>query len=116
MNFTLLAFQCDAAINVLGQLDDARVSWRRRRTQRHAVGLAATTGAGKTVIATAIIEAILKGSEDLETIADPSAVFLWITDQPALNRQTAGKMLECSVRPPPRRPRRNLRMTSWMSV
>ena len=96
MNYTLLTFQRDAALNVLAQLDDARSSWLRRRTQRHAVGLAATTGAGKTVIGTAIIEAILKGSEDLETVADPSAVFLWITDQPALNKQTATKMFDAA--------------------
>ena len=94
MNFDLHGFQTDAARNVLAQLDDARNSWLRRRTQRHAVGLAATTGAGKTVIATAVIEALLKGSEDLATLPDPTAVILWITDQPALNKQTAAKMLD----------------------
>ncbi len=96
MNYELLGFQRDAAINVLEQLDDARASWVRRRTQRHAVGLAATTGAGKTVIATAIIEGILKGSEELATQPDPHAAFLWITDQPALNKQTTDKMLDAA--------------------
>ena len=96
MNYDLHDFQTEAAKSVLAQLDDARASWLRRRTQRHAVGLAATTGAGKTVIATAIIEAILKGSEDLATEPDPSAVFLWITDQPALNKQTAVKMFDAA--------------------
>jgi type III restriction enzyme len=96
MNYTLLSFQRDAALSVLAQLDDARLSWQRRRAQRHAVGLAATTGAGKTVIAAAIIEAILKGSEDLGMVADPTAVFLWITDQPALNKQAAKKMFDAA--------------------
>lgn len=61
-----------------------------------AVVLSAPTGAGKTVIATAVIEAFLAGSD--EQPADPSAVFLWVTDQPALNKQTARKMLESSSR------------------
>ena len=96
MKYELHGFQRDAATGVLDQLDTASSSWNRKRTQRHAVGLAATTGAGKTVIATAIVEALLKGSEDLDINPDPTAVFLWITDQPMLNRQTADKMLDAS--------------------
>lgn len=58
------------------------------------VVLSAPTGAGKTVIATAAIEAFLIG--DGEQPPDPAATFLWVTDQPELNRQTARKMLEAS--------------------
>ncbi len=96
MRFQLEEFQRTAATSLLGQLDDASTSWNRRRTQKHAVGLAATTGAGKTVIAAAVIEALLHGSEELATEPDRSAVFLWMTDQPALNTQTANKMLEAA--------------------
>ena len=45
------------------------------------------------MIATAVIEAILHGSSDLGVDADPRATFLWVTDDPALNRQTRNKML-----------------------
>ena len=58
--------------------------------------LSAITGAGKTVIAAAVIEALLHGSSDLGAEADPNATFLWITDDPALNRQTRHKMLDAS--------------------
>ena len=56
----------------------------------------AITGAGKTVIAAAVIEALLYGSADLGAEVDPNATFLWITDDPALNRQTRNKMLDAS--------------------
>ena len=51
-----------------------------------AVVLSAPTGAGKTVIATRLIERILQGDD--QTGPDPDAGFLWITDLPELNIQT----------------------------
>jgi type III restriction enzyme len=51
--------------------------------------LAAPTGSGKTVIANALFERILEGDE--EHAGDPSATFLWLSDQPALNEQTYRK-------------------------
>ena len=59
-----------------------------------AVVLSAPTGAGKTVIATRLIERILEGDDQAEP--DGDAVFLWITDLPELNRQTYNKMLNTS--------------------
>lgn len=59
-----------------------------------AVVLAAPTGAGKTVIATGVIEASLDGDEATPGVED--ATFLWVTDDPSLNRQTLQKMLESS--------------------
>ena len=56
-----------------------------------AVSLSAPTGAGKTVIATAVIERIFAG--DAVQDADPEATVLWITDDPNLNEQTRRKML-----------------------
>ena len=56
-----------------------------------AVSLTAPTGAGKTVIATAVIEALFLGDENAP--ADPEATVLWVTDQPSLNEQTKRKML-----------------------
>ena len=59
-----------------------------------AVVLSAPTGAGKTVIATRLIERVLEG--DHQAGPDPDAVFLWITDLPELNRQTYNKMITTS--------------------
>src|SRR5205085_1278149 len=61
-----------------------------------AFALSAITGSGKTVIATAVIEAVLHGSADLDCDPDPEATFLWVTDDPALNRQTRNKMVAAS--------------------
>src|SRR5262249_55927512 len=61
-----------------------------------AFALSAITGSGKTVIATAVIEASIHGSADLDCEPDPEATFLWVTDDPALNRQTRNKMLAAS--------------------
>jgi hypothetical protein len=58
--------------------------------------LSAITGSGKTVIAAAVIEALIHGSSDFGEEANPKATFLWITDDPALNRQTRTKMLDAS--------------------
>lgn len=68
-----------------------------------AFALSAITGAGKTVIATAVIEAGIHGSADLNCDPDPEATFLWVTDAPALNRQTRNKMIAASDLLDPRR-------------
>lgn len=54
------------------------------------------TGSGKTVNAAAVIEAMVHGSADLAVDPDPRAAFLWVTDDPALNRQTRKRMIEAS--------------------
>ena len=59
-----------------------------------AVVLSAPTGAGKTVIATRLIERILEGDDEAGPNSD--AVFLWITDLRELNRQTYNKMINTS--------------------
>ena len=63
-----------------------------------AVSLSAPTGAGKTVIAAAVIERVLFGDPEGEAAGDPDAVFLWLTDDPSLNEQTRKKLLEASDR------------------
>jgi type III restriction enzyme len=94
MRFELRDYQRDAAIELLKRID------RSRRDlgdgDRSSFALSAITGSGKTVIATAVIEALLFGSTDLGADADGGVTFLWITDDPALNRQTRGRMLDAS--------------------
>jgi type III restriction enzyme len=91
-------FQKAAVSELIGRLDTARYGWRGGAGQRQAVGLAAPTGAGKTIIATAVIERLLFGSDEggSEIPPDPGAVVLWMTDLPELNLQTQDKMLEAS--------------------
>jgi len=95
MRYELIDYQRQAAIGVLNRLSLGRDLWLTSKMPS-SFALSAITGAGKTVIAAAVIEALLHGSSDLETQADPSATFLWITDDPALNRQTRTKMLDAS--------------------
>ena len=95
MNFELRDYQREAAIGVLGRLGQARSAWQVDES-RCAFALSAVTGSGKTVIATAVIEALLHGSADLDVEARPNTTFLWVTDDPALNRQTRHKMLQAS--------------------
>jgi type III restriction enzyme len=95
MRYELLDYQREAAILVLERLQLSRDLWGRSRMPS-SFALSAITGAGKTVIAAAVIEAVLHGSSDLGFDADPNAAFLWITDDPALNRQTRNKMLDAS--------------------
>lgn len=94
MRYELLDYQRSAAIDVLNRLSRARQDWMNG--DRSSFALSAITGSGKTVIATAAIEAMLFGSADLGADPDPRATFLWITDDPALNRQTRGRMLDAS--------------------
>lgn len=95
MRYELRDYQRDAALEVLNRLRRGRRDWREERA-RSSFALAAITGSGKTVIATAVIEALLFGSSDLDTDADSRLAFLWITDDPALNRQTRGRMQDAS--------------------
>lgn len=95
MRYELRDYQHDAASEILRRLGRARRDWREDG-DRTSFALSAITGSGKTVIATAVIEALLNGSTDLGTERDPKVTFLWITDDPALNRQTKARMLDAS--------------------
>src|SRR5438067_1450230 len=95
MRYDLFDYQRDAAVQVLGRLRRCRRDWADDRSLS-AFALSAITGAGKTIVATAVIEALLFGSADLGIEPDPRATFLWVTDDPALNRQTYNKMLAAS--------------------
>jgi len=95
MQYDLFDYQREAAGHVLQSLERGRRDWDEYGSLS-AFALSAITGAGKTVIATAVIEAVLHGSADLNCDPDPEAAFLWVTDDPALNRQTRNKMLAAS--------------------
>src|SRR5947207_3461998 len=95
MRYELKDYQREAAIVLVDRLRLGRELWTNSK-MTSSFALSAVTGAGKTVIAAAVIEALIHGSSDLGAEPDPDAVFLWITDDPALNRQTRNKMLDAS--------------------
>lgn len=95
MMFTLRDYQRLAAADVISNLEQALETYRRRQ-RRSSFALSALTGAGKTVIATAVVEALLHGSPDLGIEPRPGITFLWVTDDPALNRQTQDRMFQGS--------------------
>lgn len=61
-----------------------------------AIVLASPTGSGKTVMVTALIEAVFAGTDEIA--AEPNAVFLWLSDQPELNEQSRRKIASASSR------------------
>lgn len=93
MKWPLLDFQTDAVAEVLTRLQRAKQAYLDYG-EIGAFALSATTGAGKTVMATAVFEALFYGSEEFDFEADPTAVVLWVTDDPFLNEQTKDRILE----------------------
>lgn len=97
MRYTLKDYQHDAVADVLARLEQARDAWQRYGTPG-AFSLTATTGAGKTVMAAAVLEALFDGDAEHDFAADPGAVVLWFTDDPALNEQTRFRLMAASDR------------------
>ncbi|MBO1283974.1 DEAD/DEAH box helicase family protein [Streptomyces sampsonii] len=99
MRFTLKDYQLDAVGEVLSNLHDAMDDYRRKGRPT-AFSLTATTGAGKTVMAAAVLEALFDGNDEFEFEGDKSAVVLWFTDDPSLNEQTRFRLIESADRLP----------------
>jgi type III restriction enzyme len=96
VKFTLKDYQADAVTDVLDRLGKAKQMVGLGMTS--SVALTATTGAGKTVMAAAVIEALFFGSDDLNVPADPTATVLWFTSDPSLNEQTRHRIMQASDR------------------
>lgn len=93
MNFDLEPFQSVAAEKLVRHLRTAQADFESDQDLT-AIGLTAPTGAGKTVIATSMLERLLIG--DIDHDPDPDLRVLWVTDDPSLNRQTIGKITQAS--------------------
>lgn len=93
MKFTLTDYQHEVTNSVVQRLN-AAVAMFDNDGGRTAVGLTAPTGAGKTVIATAVLERLLFGGG----IQSPNKnlTVLWLTDDPSLNEQSRDKILKAS--------------------
>ncbi|MBC2776735.1 DEAD/DEAH box helicase [Parasphingopyxis marina] len=95
MKFTLKDYQDEAVADVLDRLKKARRRWHEDKDS-HAFSLTATTGAGKTVMAAAVFEALFFGNDDHEFEADPGAVVIWFSDDPSLNEQSKWRLHQAS--------------------
>lgn len=95
MKFTLKSYQSEAVDDVLKALARAR-ELHHRDGVNSSVALSATTGAGKTVMAAAVIESLFWGSDKFATEPDPGAVVIWFSDDPSLNEQTKDRLRQAS--------------------
>lgn len=91
MTFELTDYQLTAADSCVRLLRFAQRDFVERDGETTAIGLTAPTGAGKTVIATDVLERLRFGDEHHP--GNEELTVLWVTDDPALNRQTRDKML-----------------------
>lgn len=95
MKIDLKGFQETAVEELIKKLNPAKREVAEGGDHQ-AVILAAPTGSGKTVITAALIEEILTGSDRFT--AEPDAVFLWLSDQPALNEQSKKRIASASTK------------------
>lgn len=95
MKFTLKPYQSEAVDDVIRELGKARELYHDDGVAS-SVSLTATTGAGKTVMAAAVIEALFWGSETFDVEPDPGAVVIWFSDDPNLNEQTKDRIRQAS--------------------
>ncbi|RKG33594.1 type III restriction endonuclease subunit R [Acinetobacter guerrae] len=95
MKFILKDYQSEAVLESLKNLGKARKRWQLEK-DNHAFSLTAITGAGKTVMAAATFEAMFYGNDEYDFDADPSAVVIWFSDDPSLNKQTCFRIMEAS--------------------
>ena len=95
MKFKLKDYQHDAVVQVLDNLTRARKSYHVD-IKETSFALTATTGAGKTVMAAAAIEALFYGNDELDFDPDPGAVVIWFSDDPNLNDQTRMRLMQAS--------------------
>ncbi len=95
MRYILKDYQAAATNDIAKTLRRAGRDIAEDPTYYWSVALSAPTGAGKTVIASAVIETLFDGGGDFAE--DPLATVLWVTDDPALNEQTKRNMMQAST-------------------
>jgi type III restriction enzyme len=88
MKVELFTFQKKAVTELRKKTAEALGSYRRTHTPQ-VVSLQAPTGAGKTIIMAALVEDIFFGTD--QYAEQPEAIFVWLSDSPALNEQSKQK-------------------------
>lgn len=102
MKFTLNDYQSDAVSDLLENISKARKMYHDLKTET-SVALTAPTGAGKTVMAAAAIEALFFGNDAFGVEPDPGAVIIWFSDNPNLNEQSRFRLMQASEKLTPHR-------------
>ena len=89
MKVELFAFQKKALADIRMEIAEALGSYKRTHSPQ-VVSFTAPTGAGKTIIISALIESILFGDENYAE--QQKAVIIWLSDSPQLNEQSKLKI------------------------
>lgn len=89
MNAELFPFQKRALADIRMKTAEAMGSYHRTHAPQ-VVSFTAPTGAGKTIIMSALIENILFGDE--QYVEQPDAIIIWLSDSPQLNEQSKQKI------------------------
>ena len=90
MKVELFPFQKKAVQELRKKVASALNAYRNTDRTPQVISLQAPTGAGKTIIISALIEDIYHGTENYEE--QPSAIFVWLSDSPSLNEQSKNKI------------------------
>ena len=88
MKFELFPFQINAVRRLRKFLFVAQNNFRLTDATQ-AISFTAPTGAGKTIMLAALVEQVYHGDENY--LAQPDAIFVWLSDSPELNRQSLDK-------------------------
>jgi len=88
----LFPFQETALADLHESIKDAHAVWSEKKPQ--VISFTAPTGAGKTIIMTALFEDIIFGHAN--GVAEPDSVFVWLSDMPELNEQSRLKIEKLS--------------------
>lgn len=96
MKFSLLRFQQDVVGDAIRnvRLSMNEVAQVGRTGGGQVVTLIAPTGAGKTVMAAAVLEALFAG--DANNVGDDGLTVVWLSDLPKVNEQTARRLAAAS--------------------
>ena len=89
MRVELFPFQKRALADIRMKTAEAMGSYHRTHAPQ-VVSFTAPTGAGKTIIMSALIEAVLFGDE--QYLEQPDAIIVWLSDSPQLNEQSKQKI------------------------
>ena len=85
----LFAFQREAVRDLRKKANMAHDNYSRYQFPQ-VISFQAPTGAGKTIMLSSLIEDIYFGNEDFPE--QPDAIFVWLSDSPALNEQSRLKI------------------------
>lgn len=89
MKVELFPFQKRALVDIRMKTAEAMGSYHRTHAPQ-VVSFTAPTGAGKTIIMSALIEDILFGDD--QYVEQPDAIIVWLSDSPQLNEQSKHKI------------------------